>query len=32
MKRLWENDPDARGLVKRRELEAVLFEEGLAQI
>lgn len=30
MKRLWQNDPSARGLVTRRELEALLFEEGLA--
>jgi hypothetical protein len=29
MKRLWENDPDARGLVKRREAEALLFERGI---
>jgi len=29
MKRLWINNPDMAGLVKRRELEAVLFEEGL---
>lgn len=31
MKRLWQNDPASRGLVTRRELEAVLFEEGLTQ-
>lgn len=30
MKRLWQGKPDMAGLVKRRELEAVLFEEGLA--
>ncbi len=30
MKRLWENDRNARGLVKRREAEALLFERGLA--
>lgn len=30
MKRLWQNDPDARGLLTRRELEATLFEAGLA--
>lgn len=30
MKRLWENDPDARGLLERRELEAALFAAGLA--
>ncbi|GAM96970.1 hypothetical protein U91I_00591 [alpha proteobacterium U9-1i] len=30
MKRLWQNDPSTRGLVHRRELEALLFEEGLA--
>jgi hypothetical protein len=30
MKRLWLNDPDARGLLERRELEAKLFEAGLA--
>jgi GH24 family phage-related lysozyme (muramidase) len=29
MKRLWENDPNARGLLKRREAEALLFERGL---
>jgi GH24 family phage-related lysozyme (muramidase) len=29
MKRLWENDPNARGLVLRREAEAVLFSQGL---
>ena len=29
MKRIWENDPNARGLVKRREAEALLFEKGL---
>jgi GH24 family phage-related lysozyme (muramidase) len=31
MKRLWANDPNARGLLVRRDLEALLFEEGLAQ-
>ena len=30
MRRLWANDPDAQGLVERRELEARLFERGLA--
>ena len=30
MKRLWEGDPDMRGVVLRREAEAVLFERGLA--
>jgi hypothetical protein len=30
MKHLWENDPNARGLVARREVEALLFEQGLA--
>jgi GH24 family phage-related lysozyme (muramidase) len=30
MARLWENDPKASGLVVRRNLEAQLFEEGLA--
>jgi len=30
MTRLWESDPSTRGLVRRRELEALLFEEGLA--
>jgi hypothetical protein len=30
MKRLWQGRPELGGLVKRRELEAVLFEEGLA--
>lgn len=29
MTRIWENDPQARGLLKRRELEALLFEQGL---
>jgi GH24 family phage-related lysozyme (muramidase) len=29
MKRLWENDPAMAGLVRRRELEALLFEQGL---
>ncbi len=29
MKRLWEGDPDMRGLLERRELEALLFEAGL---
>lgn len=29
MKRLWEDDPNARGLLTRRELEAQLFEAGL---
>jgi hypothetical protein len=31
MKRLWEGDPKARGLLDRRELEARLFEAGLSQ-
>lgn len=31
MKRLWQNEPDARGLLVRRDLEATLFEAGLAQ-
>jgi len=30
MKRLWAGDPNMAGLVRRRELEAVLFEQGLA--
>jgi GH24 family phage-related lysozyme (muramidase) len=30
MKHIWEGDPEARGLLARRELEAKLFEEGLA--
>jgi GH24 family phage-related lysozyme (muramidase) len=30
MKRLWENQPNMAGLVRRRELEALLFEEGLS--
>lgn len=29
MKRLWANQPNLQGLVRRRELEALLFEEGL---
>lgn len=29
MKRLWQNDPNMAGLVRRRELEALLFEQGL---
>jgi GH24 family phage-related lysozyme (muramidase) len=29
MQRLWENLPNMRGLVDRRELEARLFERGL---
>ena len=29
MKRLWEKDRQARGLVRRREAEALLFERGL---
>jgi GH24 family phage-related lysozyme (muramidase) len=29
MKRLWLNDPKARGLILRREAEALLFESGL---
>ncbi|MEJ0002975.1 MAG: hypothetical protein WDN30_04400 [Pararobbsia sp.] len=30
MKRLWAGNPDMAGLVRRRELEALLFEQGLA--
>jgi hypothetical protein len=30
MARLWVDDPGARGLVTRRELEATLFQDGLA--
>lgn len=29
MKRIWQNQPDSRGLLRRRELEATLFEDGL---
>lgn len=29
MKRIWAGDPNARGLLKRREAEALLFEKGL---
>lgn len=29
MKRIWMDDPDAHGLLKRRDLEALLFEQGL---
>lgn len=29
MKRIWKDDPRARGLLRRRELEALLFEQGL---
>ena len=29
MNRLWQNDPNARGLLLRREAEALLFEKGL---
>jgi len=29
MKRIWKDDPEARGLLERRELEALLFEQGL---
>lgn len=29
MKRLWQDDPQAAGIVKRREAEALLFERGL---
>ncbi|MNK54695.1 hypothetical protein D3C87_736860 [compost metagenome] len=29
MKRIWKDDPQARGLLERRELEALLFEQGL---
>jgi GH24 family phage-related lysozyme (muramidase) len=32
MKRLWQGDPAAAGLVARRETEAQLFEAGLSQI
>ncbi|MGM4910032.1 hypothetical protein [Rhizobium sp. 768_B6_N1_8] len=28
MKRLWKNDPNARGLLIRRDAEAILFEKG----
>jgi hypothetical protein len=31
MKRIWTGEPHSAGLVKRRELEARLFEQGLAQ-
>lgn len=31
MKRIWIGEPHSAGLVKRRELEARLFEQGLAQ-
>ncbi|MEX3936838.1 hypothetical protein AB4Y32_34590 [Paraburkholderia phymatum] len=30
MKRLWQNQPNLQGLVRRRELEALLFEQGLS--
>ena len=30
MKQIWAGNPDARGLLRRRELETQLFEEGLA--
>ncbi len=30
MRRLWQNNPDTKGLVTRRELEAALFKQGLA--
>ncbi|MPW16583.1 hypothetical protein GCT13_06445 [Paraburkholderia sp. CNPSo 3157] len=30
MKRLWQNQPNMQGLVRRRELEALLFEQGLS--
>ncbi|WP_299425916.1 hypothetical protein [Sphingomonas bacterium] len=29
MKRIWQGDPNARGLLRRREAEALLFEKGL---
>jgi hypothetical protein len=29
MKRIWQDEPDMRGLLRRRDLEAALFEEGL---
>lgn len=29
MTRLWKSDPHAKGLLKRRELEALLFEQGM---
>jgi hypothetical protein len=32
MKRLWAGNPDMAGLLKRRELEAALFEQGLAAL
>lgn len=31
MKRIWADEPHSAGLLKRRELEALLFEQGLAQ-
>lgn len=31
MKRIWADEPHSAGLLKRRELEARLFEQGLAQ-
>ncbi len=31
MKRIWSGEPQSAGLLKRRELEARLFEQGLAQ-
>jgi hypothetical protein len=31
MKRLWQNDPDAKGLLTRRDAEAALWVKGLAQ-
>ncbi|SIT58815.1 conserved exported hypothetical protein [Mesorhizobium prunaredense] len=30
MKRIWKDDPDAKGLLTRRELEAAIFEKGLS--
>lgn len=32
MKRIWAGDPDLRGLLIRRDKEAELFEEGLAEL
>jgi hypothetical protein len=32
MKRIWEGDPNARGLLRRREAEALLFEKGLRSV
>ena len=32
MKRIWADEAHSAGLLKRRELEALLFEHGLAQV